>query len=568
MNTNKLFVVATVSTLFATHAFAQFPGRTGEEFSGVQNRVGNPSPAGGFSTGETNSRIDDYINQDEQINIDPLNTGVVKVLRANQKNLINDFVTRMVPLRNAHPREIRQVLRSVTGIEGGRAEVVIDKQTKENWVQLIAPTFMMPALEKAIQDLDVPWLQQARDGSDRRTYFVKWRPADTIDQFASNYAGEGVTQIDATSQAITRRDEPYRVEEYFKGAAAHDVPPPQALFKFNIYEITSSNDYLVGVDWVAWKNGPGRSLFELILGGQWSHNQFDNATGNFDPNLGAFTVNNLGEHGRHLDVDQYLLSANYLLTSAYLDFLRVKGKARVVASPEIFALTHRTATWSSVDQFLSYEVTPNAPDAFGIKPTRLNKANDLSVSNPAIPGGVATGDSDFSAHNRFLRHNVGAKNSLGLTLQVFAAIGQESSEVSVSFESTDLAGTTPQGTPIITTRKLVLKQRMRDGQAQVLGSMIREEEIHGSDKAPGLGSIPILGYLFGREAETQSRKEIVITVTPSIYAGQKSGAPNQVEGETQIRTTQMAAPGASAPAMPSNYKGFDAWLFEEIGATN
>lgn len=565
MNPNKLFVVATVSALFATQASAQFPGRTGEEFGGIQNRVGNPSPTAGFSTGELNSRLDDYINQDEQINIDPLNTGVVKVLRANQKNLINDFVTRMVRLENATPREMREVLRSVTGIEGGRAEVVIDKVTKENWAQLIAPTFMMPMLEQAVKDLDVAWLKQGQDGSDRRIYFAKWRPVDTIDPFASRYAGEGVSALDNTSQSVARRDEPYRVEEYMKGAAAHDVPPPQALFKFNIYEITSSNDYLVGTDWVAWKNGPGRSLFELILGGQWSHNHFDNATGNFDPNLGAFTVNNLGEHGRHVNVDQYLLSANYVLTSAYLDFLRVKGKARVVASPEIFALTHKTAVWSSTDQFLSFEVTPNSPDALGIKPTRLNKAN---TPPDTLLGGVPTGDSDFSAHNRFLRHNVGAKNSVGLTLQVFAAIGQESSEVSVSFESTDIAGTTPQGTPIITNRKLVVKQRMRDGQAQVLGSMIREEEIHSADKAPGLGSIPLLGYLFGREAETQSRKEIVVTVTPMIYAGQKSGAPNQIEGETQIKTTQMAAPGATAPSMPSNYKGFDEWLFEEVGTTN
>jgi Bacterial type II and III secretion system protein len=560
MNTKQSFVVATVTSLVASTAFAQFPGRTGEEFSGIQNRVGNPSPNAGFSTGETNSRIDDYVNQDEQINIDPLTTGVVKVLRVNQKNLINDFVTRIVKINNVTPREIREMLKSVTGIEGGRAEVIIDKTTKENWVQLIAPTFMMPSLESAVQALDEKWLKQAQDGSDRRIYYAKWRPAETIDTFASRYAGEGVSQLDATAQAIARRDEPFRVEEYFKGAAVHDIAPPQALFKFNIYEITSSNDYLVGVDWVAWKNGPGRSLFELILGGQDTHNRFDNATGNFDPNLGALTVNSLGEHGRSLEVDQYLLSGNYLLTSAYLDFLRVKGKARVVASPEIFALTHKTATWSATDQFLSYDVTPSSPDALGIKPTRLNKDN---VPPATLEGGVPTGSSEFSAHNRFLRHNVGPKNSVGLTLKIFAAIGQESSEVEVSFESTDLAGTTPQGTPIITNRKLVVKQRMKDGQAQVLGSMIRDEEIHGADKAPGLGSIPLVGFLFGREAETQSRKEIVITVVPHIYPGKDTYAPNNVEGEVQLRTMQMAMPGAGKPDMPAGYKGFDAWLFEE-----
>ncbi len=561
MNTNRIFFVATVSAFFATTALAQFPGRNGEEFGGIQNRVGNPSPAPGFSTNETNSRIDDYIYQDEQINIDPMNTGVVKVLRVNQKNLINDFVTKLIKLNNVHPREIRTIFRSVTSIEGGRAEVVIDKKTKENWIQLIAPTFMMPSLEKAVHDLDEKWVLNARDGSERRTVGTKFRPADTVDQFASLYGGEGVTTIDGLTGSVTRRDEPYRVEEYFVGLAKHDVPPPQALFKFSIYEITASNDYLVGVDWVAWKNGPGRSLFELIAAGQWSHNVFENATGNFDPNFGAGTHYNPGDHGRHLDVDQTALSVNYLLTSAYLDFLRVKGKARVVATPEIFALTHKTATWSSVDQFLSFDVTPSAPDAFGIKPTKLNKANT------GLTGG-ATADSDFSAHNRFLRHDVLPKNTLGLTLQVFAAIGQESSEVQVDFLSTDLAGTTPAGTPIISTRRLVTKQRMVDGKPQILGSLMRDEEIHASDKAPGLGDIPVLGYLFGREQQTRGHKEIVIMVTPLIYAGSKSGAPDMIQGETEIQATKLAMPGEEAPAMPNNYQGFDNWIFEGVTSTN
>lgn len=511
MNTNRFFAVAVVSSLFAVSANAQMIGLSGEEFEGVQKRRGDPSPKGGLSTGETNSRVDDYINQDEQINIDPLNTGVVKVLRTNQKALINDFVTRLIPIKNVDPREIRNVFRNVCGIEGGRCEVIIDKVKKENFVQVIAPTFMVASLEQAIRSLDESWVSNMRDGSARRTYYPKWRSFTTLDQFASQYAGDGVTIVDGLAGGLTRRDEPYRVEQYFIGAQTHDVPPPQALLRFNIYEITSSNDYLVGVDWVAWKNGPGRSLFELILGGQWSHNQFDNATGQFDPNFGAGTIVNAGDHGRHLDVDQTMHAVNYVLTSAYLDFLRVKGKARVVASPEIFALTNTTATWASTDQFLSFETTPSNPDAFGIKPTKLNKENTSTELN-----GVTTGNSDYSAHNRFLRHNVGPKNTLGLSIKVFASIALESAEVDFDFQSTDLAGTTPQGTPIISSRRLTSKVRMWDGKPQVLGSLIRDEETHGADKAPGLGDIPLLGYLFGREAESKSRKEIVITVEPFI----------------------------------------------------
>ena len=563
MKTNRFFAVAAIASLFTVSASAQMIGLSGEEFEGVQRRKGDPSPKGGLSTGETNSRIDDYINQDEQINIDPLNTGVVKVLRTNQKALINDFVTRVIPIKNVHPREIRNVFRNAVGIEGGRCEVIIDKVKKENFVQVIAPTFMMPSIEQAILSLDENWVSNIRDGTARKTYYPKWRSFNTLDTFASNWGGDGVTIVDPLAGGLTRRDEPYRVDEYFVGAQTHDLPPPQALLRFNIYEITSSNDYLVGVDWVAWKNGPGRSLFDIVLGGQWSHNQFDNATGNFDPNFGAGTIVNAGDHGRHLDVDQTLVSVNYVLTSAYLDFLRVKGKARVVASPEIFALTNTTATWASTDQFLSFEVSPSSPDAFGIKPTKLNKENTSTELN-----GITTGNSDFSAHNRFLRHNVGPKNTLGLTLKVFASIALESAEVEFDFNSTDLAGTTPQGTPIISSRRLTSKVRMFDGKPVVLGSLIRDEEIHGADKAPGLGDIPVLGYLFGREADSKSRKEIVITCEPFIYSGAQKAGQIQPLQPQQMDTRNMAMPGDQAPSLPSKFSGFDAWIFEEAATTS
>lgn len=563
MNTKTVFLCGALSLAFAAAALAQNIGLNGEEFKNVQKRVGDQSPT------DLESNINNYIEQDEQINIDP-ETGVVKVLRTNQKALINDFITATVPVQFVNPREIRNVLRSAVGIEGGRVEIILDKKgdkdpsNDERFVQLIAPTFMMPSLIDAVKALDVPWLVNVRDGSIKETYYTKFRPAETIDAFASQYAGEGTTAVDPFANAVERRDEPYRVEEYMKAAELHDQKPPQGLFKFNIYEVNVGDDLTIGVDWVAWKNGPGRSLFDVILAGQDSQTHFENATGNFDPNLGAFTQTDPGEHGIHIDVDQSLLSANYLLTSAYLDFLEVKGRARAVASPEIWVFTHKQGIWKATDQFLAFEVSPSAPDAFGIKPTRIDKPS--AAGDTPVPHD-ATGTTDFAVHNRFLRYDVGAKNQLGMMLRVFPSIGQQSSEVEVEFTSTELAGTTPQGTPIISSRRLVTKQRMWDGKCQVLGSLSRDQDVQGSTSAPGLGDIPVLGYLFGREASSVGRKEIVITVTPHIYAGANAGAPDDVVGDKAIETRSMAK-GETPIALPSDSFAFDAWVFEEAAPSN
>jgi hypothetical protein len=144
---------------FAGVASAQNKKVNPDEAAGVQNRRGDASPGGGFSTGEANSRIDDYFNQDEQINVNP-DSGVVKVLRVNQKNLINDFVTAVFPLNSVLPREVRNVFRTVCAKEGGRAEVIQDKVQKKYWLQVICPAFMLPHIEEAVRQLDQAWIKE------------------------------------------------------------------------------------------------------------------------------------------------------------------------------------------------------------------------------------------------------------------------------------------------------------------------------------------------------------------------------------------------------------------------
>lgn len=556
MQTRYIALSSALLLLLASSVEAQHAFRGPDEGGGVQTRRGNPSPTAGFSTGQANSRIDDYFNQDEQININP-DSGVVKVLRVNQKNLINDFITAYFPLNNVSPRELRNVMRTVTGQEGGRAEVIRDKIKNEAFLQVICPKFMLPWIEAAVTELDVDWLEQARDGSVTGRYFSKFRPSETIDPLASAYAGEGSTQFDPNLNFIARRDEPYRVEKYLSACELFDQPPPQALLQFKIYEVDTTNDLKLGVDWIAWKNGPGRSLFEAIFAGQESHHRYENATGHFDPNLGAFTIFNNGAESFHRESTQYLLSANYLLTSAYLDFLRVKGKARVLAQPEIFTFSHRPATWSSADQFLSFDVTPDDPGARGLVPTRLN-ALDFSANRIATGFPAFRPPPDFPvSHNRFLNHRIGGE--LGITLDVFAAVGLESSEVEVQFTSTDLAGTTPQGTPIITTRRIETVLRLVDGQPLVFGGLTREEDIKSSNKAPWLGDIPVLGYLFGQETTSARRKEIVISVVPHFF----QGAPKEVSEPVMVDTMEMAVGSKEIPR-PDNSFGFDQWMFDTV----
>jgi len=162
-----------------------------------------------------------------------------------------------------------------------------------------------------------------------------------------------------------------------------------------------------------------------------------------------------------------------------------------------------------------------------------------------------------AAHNRFLNHSI--RGELGVFLDVTAVIGTESSEVQVRLESTDLAGTTPQGTPIITNRIIDTKMRLVDGQPFVFGGLTREEDVESSNKAPWLGDIPVLGYLFGQETTSARRKELVITCVPHFY----QGCPAEITDAVEIDTISMATGEKEIPVPESSF-GFDQWMFDDI----
>jgi general secretion pathway protein D len=68
----------------------------------------------------------------------------------------------------------------------------------------------------------------------------------------------------------------------------------------------------------------------------------------------------------------------------------------------------------------------------------------------------------------------------------------------------------------IGTRTAVTALRLRDGETQVLGGLISDEDRETANKVPGLSNIPILGRLFGTNRNDTKKTEIVLSITPHI----------------------------------------------------
>lgn len=77
-------------------------------------------------------------------------------------------------------------------------------------------------------------------------------------------------------------------------------------------------------------------------------------------------------------------------------------------------------------------------------------------------------------------------------------------------------GFTPDGTPIISTRKASTNVKVRDGQTIVIGGLIRDSLIKNQKKVPILGDIPLLGLLFKSTKSTKVKTELIVFITPVI----------------------------------------------------
>jgi type IV pilus assembly protein PilQ len=58
-----------------------------------------------------------------------------------------------------------------------------------------------------------------------------------------------------------------------------------------------------------------------------------------------------------------------------------------------------------------------------------------------------------------------------------------------------------------------------DGVTTVIGGIMQTRESSSSDRTPGLGRLPLLGWLFRREANSAESQELLVFLTPRIIRG-------------------------------------------------
>ncbi len=115
------------------------------------------------------------------------------------------------------------------------------------------------------------------------------------------------------------------------------------------------------------------------------------------------------------------------------------------------------------------------------------------------------------------------------------------------------------------TRNVATTLTLRDRETQVLAGLIRTDEQNSTNQLPGLGQVPIVGRLFQSPANTNSKKEILLSITPRIVrnltrpsnelAEINTGPESNLMGASPSvvlpRSTSTPAPAVNSPLVPA-----------------
>jgi general secretion pathway protein D len=194
---------------------------------------------------------------------------------------------------------------------------------------------------------------------------------------------------------------------------------------------------------------------------------------------------------------QHLNSTNYSVAISPLTAVALfsDNDSKVLESPRVRATDNEKATLKVADKI------PIATGSFG------------------TPVGIGTATGAVGVNTQFTYTEVGV--ILEITPRVHPD-GQVT--LKTVMELSNLNGSSTIGgvtQPIISTRRIEHTIRLGDGEMNLLGGILEEQDTVTSGGTPFLGQIPILKYLFSATTKEKVTNELVFLLIPHIVRGQE-----------------------------------------------
>ncbi len=281
--------------------------------------------------------------------------------------------------------------------------------------------------------------------------------------------------IHEKTNSLVMRDTPEAVQLAEKLVAAQDLNDPEVMLEVEVLEVLHSKITELGVQWptqIGFSVTDAPSTPTSIVGP-------GGAIQTTTPPPVPLTVEGL----RHITGSNIKVTPLSLLLTMKKDV----GDTNLLASPRIRVRQHEKAKIMIGDRV----------------PVITNSVTPVSTGTPVVTGSVQYLD-------------------VGLKLEVEPDIHLDG-EVAIKtyLEVSTIANqvtNAASGTIAyqIGTRNATTVLRLKDGETQVLGGLISDEDRKSASKVPGLGDLPLIGRLFSVHNDNKKKTEIILFITPHI----------------------------------------------------
>ena len=287
------------------------------------------------------------------------------------------------------------------------------------------------------------------------------RPGSTSSEAGTENGVRVVADESRNSLLITATAREYR--KILKALADLDIPPLQVMIEATIIEVKLEGGLQYGLQW----------FFNTSREGY---------TGNIslDGTLDSATNSGLGEAfpGFNFSVIDSVAQVRAVFSALAEDSL-----VHVLSSPSVMVLDNGTARIQVGDQ---------------------------------VP--IATQQQQSTSENSNIINSIQYRDT-GIVLEVTPRVtpgGLVTMEVEQEVSDVSSTRTSTLDSPTITTRKISSSVAVVDGQAVVLGGLIRDRNENSDGGLPGLKDVPGFGWLFGQTSKSNERNELVVILTPRV----------------------------------------------------
>ncbi|PMS35600.1 general secretion pathway protein D [Trinickia symbiotica] len=437
-------------------------------------------------------------------------------LAADEQNASTSIMKKPVSLqfRDANVRMVFEALSRTTGLNvifdrDVRADlkttIFVSNASLDDTVDMI---LMQNQLEKKVLNANTVFIYPATPAKEQeyedlkvRTFQLSNTDAKQIQTLLKSLLKIKEVVVDERANTVTIRATPETIRVAERMIAAQDIPDPEVMLEVKVLEVSRDRLTDLGIDWP---------------------NSFSASTPN--------SVQTWADL-HHLPVNALAVSG----LSATANFKLTDTDANLLASPRI-----RTRN------------KEKAKILIGDKVPVISSSSVPSTSGPAYSQSIQYLDVGIKLE---VEPQVYRDNDVGMKLNL--EVSNITNTISSSNSQSGLSSLAYQ----IGTRSASTSLRMKDGETQILGGLIQDEDRDAADKVPGLGQLPVLGRLFSNHNGDHKKTEIVLMITPHIIRPQLaadadtremwSGTDEKVRTE-QLRLDPPSVDTASAlPALPA-----------------